>query len=166
MMNLRHSTIGTHHLDSLSCEVFWQTLILIRETRQWIKRLGSNPVVWVRANLIRQNSVLLIPLVVKTGSDYYEMWFNGCEPYGQDALNLLAVQDRLTVHFFADRSEPVRSVGLSNSLAEFSERCLDAIIGMRSWTMAEFDLARDKLYQDFPSPAALWEALETRGADL
>ena len=25
-MNLRHSTIGTHHLDSLSCEVFWQTL--------------------------------------------------------------------------------------------------------------------------------------------
>ena len=27
MMNLRHSTIGTHHLDSLSCEVFWQTLI-------------------------------------------------------------------------------------------------------------------------------------------
>ena len=26
MMNLRHSTIGTHHLDSLSCEVFWQTL--------------------------------------------------------------------------------------------------------------------------------------------
>ena len=29
MMNLRHSTIGTHHLDSLSCEVFWQTLINI-----------------------------------------------------------------------------------------------------------------------------------------
>ena len=27
MMNLRHSKIGTHHLDSLSCEVFWQTLI-------------------------------------------------------------------------------------------------------------------------------------------
>ena len=28
MMNLRHSTIGTHHLDSLSCEVFWQTLVI------------------------------------------------------------------------------------------------------------------------------------------
>ena len=28
MMNLRHSTIGTHHLDSLSCEVFWQTLFI------------------------------------------------------------------------------------------------------------------------------------------
>ena len=27
MMNLRHSKIGTHHLDSLSCEVFWQTLL-------------------------------------------------------------------------------------------------------------------------------------------
>ena len=27
MMNLRHSKIGTHHLDSLSCEVFWQTLV-------------------------------------------------------------------------------------------------------------------------------------------
>ena len=26
-MNLRHSKIGAHHLDSLSCEVFWQTLI-------------------------------------------------------------------------------------------------------------------------------------------
>ena len=26
MMNLRHSKVGTHHLDSLSCEVFWQTL--------------------------------------------------------------------------------------------------------------------------------------------
>ena len=25
-MNLRHSKIGTYHLDSLSCEVFWQTL--------------------------------------------------------------------------------------------------------------------------------------------
>ena len=27
MMNLRHSTIGTHHLDSLSCEVFWQSFV-------------------------------------------------------------------------------------------------------------------------------------------
>ena len=27
MMNLRHSKIGIHHLDSLSCEVFWQTLV-------------------------------------------------------------------------------------------------------------------------------------------
>ena len=42
MMNLRHSRIGTHHLDSLSCEVFWQTLVMagFRVLRDLTKSLG------------------------------------------------------------------------------------------------------------------------------
>ena len=45
MMNLRHSTIGTHHLDSLSCEVFWQTLVS-RTELWWNPRRPDEPVLW------------------------------------------------------------------------------------------------------------------------
>ena len=41
MMNLRHSTIGTHHLDSLSCEVFWQTLYICHQNWDLVKDVVS-----------------------------------------------------------------------------------------------------------------------------
>ena len=124
MMNLRHSTIGTHHLDSLSCEVFWQTLdsylkamLAFYSTEQ---RASGGTSVRVRVLLSRPLPVAVrVPYSVggsATADDYKDL-----SPSPSDGLLFLAgeTSKEIVVSLLENKSSQAKTVTLT--LGELSE---------------------------------------------
>lgn len=136
-----------------------ETVFLIREQSGIIAELGRAPSVRIRAGLIVENDVRLLPVLIQVSGELYESWMNyhaeACPP----ALGCLALQEQIRLHFFDDRGTCARVIAAPNSLQAFWRDTLRSLAQTPPWSMAAFDAARDRVYAMYPSVPDLWRAL-------
>lgn len=145
----------------------WEVAWLIREESARIAQLGPSPDIEFRAAAIEHNGVLLIPVLVRVGPEHqesiYETWINAQQPEqaGMQVLGELAIQPRLVVHLYGDGCRRVRSLRVSNPHQAFFREVLSTLRERPAWSMAEFDDAREQIYQQYPSVSDLWKGLQS-----
>jgi len=141
-------------------EVWEETGLLIREDMQHIKALPRHPVIEVRAGMLNEGNVQLLAILVKVQGELYETWFN-YHQRGEDSekcLNDWIEQEDLAVIFFSDTGLE-RSIRIRNLLSDLAQRALPLLRQAEPWTMEDFDAARARLYERYPTVGDLWKAL-------
>jgi hypothetical protein len=138
-----------------------ETVFLIREQSGIIAELGRAPAVHVRAGLIVESGVLLLPVLIKVSGELYETWMNYHAEVCPPALACLALQEQIGLHFFDDRSVRARVIAVPNQLQAFWRDTLRTLAQAPPWSMAAFDAARDRVYASYPTVPDLWHALRT-----
>jgi hypothetical protein len=141
----------------------WQTGLFIREDRDHIDRLGKNPVVELRAGLMVEGRLGLVAVMARVnGRDLYESWWNYHAPGNRACFADLAGATTLPILFYTRRRERVIGVACL-PLAAFFQTATKRLEAMRPWAMADFDRARERVYQRYPDPETLWAALAQEG---
>jgi hypothetical protein len=134
-------------------------VFLIREQSGIIAELGRTPAVHVRAGLIVDGGVLVLPVLIEVSGELYETWMNYHAEVCPPALACLALQEHIRLHFFDDLGARARVIGLPNHLQAFWRDALRTLAQSQPWPLAAFDAARGRLYAMYPSVPALWHAL-------
>jgi len=141
-------------------EVWEETGLLIREDIEHIKALPRYPVIEVRAGMVNEGNVQLLVIVVQVRGELYETWFN-YHQHGEDTekyLNDWIEQEDLAVIFFSDTGLE-RSIRIRNLLSDLAQRALPLLREAEPWSMEDFDAARARLYERYPTVVDLWKAL-------
>jgi len=141
-------------------EVSEQTGLLIREDMEHIKALPRHPVIEARAGLFNEGDVQLLAIMVKVQDELYETWFN-YHQRGENSekyLNDWVEQEDLAVIFFSGTGLE-RSVRIRNLLSDLGRRALPLLREAEPWSMEDFDAARARLYERYPTVGDLWKAL-------
>lgn len=138
-----------------------ETVFLIREQSGIIAELGRAPTVHVRAGLIVESGVLLLPVLIKVSGELYETWMNYHAEVCPPALACLALQEQIALHFFNGRGVRVRVIAVPNHLQTFWRETLRTLAQAPPWSMAAFDAARERIYATYPTIPDLWRALRT-----
>ncbi len=136
-----------------------QAVFLIREQSGIIAELGRAPAVHVRAGLIVDGGILLLPVLIQVSGELYETWMNYHAEVCPPALACLALQEQIGLHFFDDRGARARVIGVPNHLQTFWRDALRTLAQSQPWPLAAFDAARVRVYAMYPSVPDLWRAL-------
>jgi hypothetical protein len=138
----------------------WQTALLIRETKDFVRGLDAAPVIGLRGGAIEDTGVVLAVVIAKIAGELYECWFNYWAGELADSFADLAKQERVALVFFTP--ERARALHIKNGLREFfadaARRCRDR----GRWAMADFNAARDRAYAEYPEVQNLWAHLATK----
>jgi hypothetical protein len=138
----------------------WKTVFYIREDDEHIKAIPKNPPVELRIAVMKEDDVLLMPTLIRLNNTLYETWFN-YETVGKLSIADLTQQDMMILLIFGDKRQQERSIAFKNSV----RATFDSFLQIRreskipSWTLSEFDAAREKVYTKFPTPKALWNEI-------
>lgn len=136
-----------------------ETVFLIRERSGIIAELGRAPAVHVRAALIVETGVVLLPVLIQVSGELYETWMNYHAELCPPALACLALQEQIGLHFFDDRGIRARVIAVPNHLQPFWRGTLRTLAQTPRWSLATFDAARDRLYAAYPTVGDLWRAV-------
>ena len=138
----------------------WQTALLIRETRNFVRGLGAAPVIELRGGVIEDTGAVLVVVIAKIAGELYECWFNYWAGELTDCFADLAKQEQIALMFFTP--ERARTLQIKNGLRDFfadaARRCRDR----GRWAMADFDAARDRAYTEYPEVRNLWAHLAAK----
>ena len=138
----------------------WQTVLLIRETKDFVRGLGTAPVIELRGGVIEDTGAVLVVVIAKIAGELYECWFNYWGSELTDCFADLAKQERIALVFFTPGR--ARALHIKNGLREFfadaARRCRDR----GRWAMADFDVARDRTYTEYPEVRNLWAHLAAK----
>lgn len=140
-----------------------ETALFLREESERIQALGPGPRIEIRAALLIEDGVALIPILVRLGpkaKDIFETWLNIHQTGGgMHYLQDLATQPRILVILYGDhgRERAIESINLLKST--FAD-ILVRVAGLPPWTMREFDQARERVYRRYPTPKELWWGLD------
>ncbi|MFX1563429.1 MAG: hypothetical protein ACFFDP_08995 [Promethearchaeota archaeon] len=135
------------------------TSIIIHEDAEHVSRLPKEVPIRVRTGFIKARNVGLIVVMPKIHGELYETWWNYHNPIGPECFRDIMRQDKLLLVFFIDSPAPARILWVPNTLKEFFKSAIAKILGMKPWTMQEFNVARETLYREYPTPKDLWENL-------
>ncbi len=133
----------------------WETALLVRETPDYVGKLGKNPVIELRAGMLIESGVALTALLMGIGDDLYEAWFN--YHAAQESFADMATQERIVIAFYTPSK--ARQIAISNNLRGFFEDAISKARTLRRWTMRDFDSAREKVYSKYPQVTDLWDAI-------
>ena len=142
-----------------------QLVFLIRDDPAQLATIPEDPPILVQVTLFNVDDVLLVPLVVNLGDNWYGTGFIAWagENQGLEALELLARDDHLLFYLYDGTSlEPIRVIQFDNSLTDGAADILRAFENTPNWSMEAFDAAQEKLFERFPNPQAIFE----HGSDL
>jgi len=130
---------------------------MIREDARRVERLDKNPAVEIRAGGFEQDDVLAVAVMFRIGAELYECWFNFCQDGGGEKyFRNLAEENTFVIAFYAP--ELSKAIRVRNRLKSFFQQMLERAAG-RTWSMSEFDAARNKIYARYPGVPVLWNAL-------
>ncbi|MEW6349955.1 MAG: hypothetical protein AB1646_12890 [Thermodesulfobacteriota bacterium] len=118
-----------------------------------------------RAGVIHFNDVVLVVTMLKTeGSldEYFDIWWNYHAPGGFEQFQQMASQDKIFVHFYADRGRDF-SIAIDNHFRKFFANVVSLLKTTEPWTEIEFDRAVRGMCADAYPKDNLWEMLELRG---
>jgi hypothetical protein len=87
------------------------------------------------------------------------MNYCGTGGLGEASFRDLYQQDNIILQIIDEKGNDARKLSIKNSLKNAFSDCINKISGVKSWTMNNFDLARDSLYKDYPKPENLWDSL-------
>ncbi len=117
-----------------------------------------------RAGVIKFNDVVLVVTMLKTeGSfdEYFDIWWNYHAPGGIEQFQQMALQDRVFVHFYADRGRDF-SIDIDNNFKKFFSNVVSLLQKTEPWTEIEFDRAVRGMCADAYPKDNLWDMLEFR----
>jgi hypothetical protein len=143
----------------------WFTDFYVREDSNTIKTSLRNPQIRIRAGLIEQDNISLIPVMFWLGkhpNQLFETWWNyhATADFGKKCMETMAEQTNIAFHLYGDKGLLDKSILLPrNPLQEFFKQSLEKLKNTPEWSMDEFDNARDKIYQEY-QPMDLWELIK------
>ena len=158
---LAHAQPGQAGLMRFLIDEGMVTVMVIREDDEHLQALPTQPMIEVRSALLIENRVGLVAILAKIENEIYETWLNRhFEGMGLDeCLDDLAQQEKLLFAFYVDGPEPARTIWSPNRFQDEFARYQEAIGGMEPWSMPQFDQARMRVMQRFPSVQDLWGTL-------
>lgn len=138
--------------------------LLIKEELKNIKKIKKyNPQISSRLGLTRIDGVYIIVYMfcfVDVDGILYETVLNYCNKEGKECLELLAKQQNLYFIIYDEKGNIIRKIVMKNSLQETFDSFKKVVEPKHfEWSMSEFDTAKEKLYQIYPSPLNLWNEL-------
>jgi len=138
----------------------WMTGFLISEHDWRVNGLGQKPDIVLRAGAFEQDGVLLVAVLMKVSGELYESWFNYYQTseIGPQYFRDLIEQPTITFAFFTP--EPTRVLAIANNLGAFFTQAQARAAALKPWSMRQFDAAREKIYQRFPTVARLWKEVK------
>jgi len=142
----------------------WEMGFFIREDLEHLKLIPKIPRIHIRTGLLVYNHIPVMSIMVLIEENFdmlYEMFFNYHQPNGDRYLDDLISQGRILLHFYT-ATERIRTITVKNEIEDGLKEIKLKINQYPEWTMAEFDRAKERIYKDFSSPGALWEALGHR----
>lgn len=136
----------------------WQTALLVRESKDFVRALGQAPVIELRGGVIDDPGAVLVVVIAKIAGELYECWLNYYQTgegaaYFQD----LQRQTQLPILFFTP--ERARALAIKNGLRDFFKEAEQRARARGAWAMRDFDAARDRAYAEFPEVQNLWAHL-------
>jgi len=138
---------------------------LIREESKIIQNRLKNPIITVRPGLLIQNNIAVVVVMFQLGSEpeqIFETWWNYYQKEGGKYFRGMAIQDNIAFHLYGDTKKVEKSIQIPNSLQGFFQQ-IEEIKELPPWSMQEFDEERERIYQQYPTPSALWDALFKAG---
>jgi hypothetical protein len=115
-----------------------------------------------RAGVIKFNDVVLVVTMLKTeGSldEYFDIWWDYHAPGGIEQFRRMALQERVFVHFYADRGRDF-STAIDNGFKKFFANVVSLMEKTDPWTEIEFDRAVRGMCADAYPKDNLWDMLE------
>lgn len=137
-----------------------QLVLMVRDDPAHLAAIPQDPPILAQVSLFRIDGVLLAPLVVKLGNNWYGTAFIAWagEDHGLQALERLAHDEHLMFQLYDGSSlEPVRVILFDNSLADGASDAVRAFQNAPAWSMEAFDVALEKMLQRFPHPRQIYD---------
>lgn len=109
---------------------------------------------------IDSESVGLMPIILRIGPDLgdnlFETWlnFHDTEGRGHEVCKMLGRQSHIYLCFY-DRVERRRTLAIPNTWATYFDHAHILLSEMPSWTMADYDHAKEVFCRKFPSVMSL-----------
>ena len=135
----------------------------IKEEMQYINRY-IHPIIEIRVGMLKINNVLIVPMMLMVNYDtdmMYETMFNYYQSSGgEQFLRALKTQDDIKILFFNERHENVRKIRINNNMKSDIEKIEKYLQESTPWSMQDFDLTKEKLYEQYPTGMDLWKAID------
>lgn len=145
-----------------------KTDFIVRNSTEVIRSLEQNPPIALVAGLVHDivdgRAVCSVVVMFRLGSDPnpYEIFFNYYDSSGKapEIFQDLATQDTIAFHCYGDGGEKLRTIVVANKHQNFWKSVAEKIRSMKPWSMADFDMAKTRIYDQYPTPPSLYEALQ------
>jgi len=155
---------GTMICDAVEVRPFnIEIAFLIKETQLHFNELiKGNSDIDMRSGLMRFDNVVLTPLLIQVNNNpsmTYQIWFNYHESeYVKQYFDYLATQEILYLLFFTNDYAQVITV--NNSLQLGFKLHLHQLKNKIPWSIADFEHAKSKLLNRYPTTISLWNGLK------
>lgn len=139
-----------------------ETVFLVREDNNYIRKLGKNPKFEIRNTVTIKNGVaaLFNMLMINKNLDLtYDFWLNYYEQEQQQFLKNLSSQERLIFIFINEKGQIPRKIMIPNNLRIIVQSYNELSKLSGSWSMFEFDLLKQEFYAANENPYLLWDKL-------
>jgi hypothetical protein len=153
---------GSMLLHEIVTDKDFEVAILIKEETKYITRYPNKLDIELRLGMFRIDNVMVVPVMLLINNDYemlYESYFNYYAEGNKRMLNLLQSQDDLHLLFFDEQNEKARAVKFKNTIKDEIKEINMRLSSTKSWSMNEFDIAKEKSYELYPTPEYLWRGL-------
>lgn len=135
------------------------TIFLVREDVAYIAGLPQVVSVVCRAGLFEISDVALIAVLMEIEGKIYETWWSWYDPEQRLCFDDLLRQDKLLVSFYAEETEPVRTIQVPNHFRKSIKPLIAAVQGIQQWSLEEFVKAKEEASIRYPDTRSLWEAM-------
>lgn len=136
--------------------------LLAKERSDIIRRLATPILVPIRSGAIPIGNVLLVVVMFRLGEgreQLFETHWNYYNENGSEVFALMAEQTTIPIIIYGDSGGQERHIMVSNYIQPFFERMIITMESIRPWSMEEFDQAKLVVYERWPTPEVMWEAL-------
>lgn len=145
----------------------WETVWVIYDESRRLPPMPSEPPVEFRAGAFDEGGVVVLPILLRIGRDepgrIYDTCMNAYQIEGENVhLHDLAQQERIRIHLCDEHGQVRGTLTAANSLQMFARHVLEQQFAYQPSTMAAFEYARGKLYDNYGDVQRLWQALERR----
>ena len=152
------SVVYANYLDENADE---KPMLCIKDYKPYIDNLPYRVPVELRMGLFEIKDVLLIPLLVCLNRDHqymYETWINIKTSEGIKFLQTLSESSEIMLSFYDENTKSTRHKRTAHDATQI-KRIMQHAIPKKSWMLDEFDDAREEIYEQYPTPHELWDAL-------
>jgi hypothetical protein len=104
----------------------------------------------------------MVVIFIEVEKELYELYLNWHNPIHQDNITDLASQEQIVIQFFIDSQTPVRRLVIPNPLIDPMHQYIPLLKTLPNWTTAQFDQAKQDLFQEYPSSHTLFAKLKTQ----
>ncbi len=138
-----------------------ETVFLVRENNNYIRKLGKNPIFEIRNTVAIKNGVVALfnMVMINNNKDLtYDFWLNYHEIEQQFSKHL-STQERLIFMFIDEKGQVQRKIAIPNNLRIIVQSYNELSKLSGSWSMFEFDLLKQEFYAVNENPYLLWDKL-------